>query len=451
MTAALLAALAVAQQADTGRGGRPCRVVIDSVGRLGRQVEVAPGRYNYYAGGGVWAHCEGTGSSLTADSAAWYGAEQRFDLVGAVKIRDSLMHLDATTARYFTREERLDAHRNVVAVNRSTGTVLRGPNLTYLRAVAGVRDTSELFASSRPTIEYRAAGDSAEPYVVIGDRVRLRGNDRMWAGGSVTVDRSDIAARADSMSLDQTAGWGLLVGRPRVEGKGAQVYTLTGRRIELAIDSGTVRQVRALGAGEATGEDWRLVADTIHLVLRDRKLQQTFAWGDSIRPRAVSRRHTVEADSLALDTPDEVLTEMRAFGRALSTSRRDTTAAAELDWIAGDTLVARFVQVTDTAGDTNPELRELVARGSARALTHLYAHDRETGGAEEAGGRGGQAGPDINYSRGTSIAVLLKGDAIDRVVVTGRADGVHLEKLPPPPADTTRAATARPAARRPGP
>src|SRR5438876_8107675 len=56
------------------------------------------------------------------------------------------------------------SHNRVVAVNRSTGSVLRGPNLTYYRAVKGVRDTLEMYAtgdrkstrlnSSHPSISY---------------------------------------------------------------------------------------------------------------------------------------------------------------------------------------------------------------------------------------------------------------------------------------------------------
>jgi hypothetical protein len=395
MTLLLYAVLAL-QQAAAPPGGRPCRIEIDSVGRLGKSVEVSPGPpkvYNYFGGGGVWARCQGTGSSLTADSVAWYGADGRLDLVGGVRIRDDLISLDATTARYHTRAERLEAHRNVVAVNRRNGTVLRGPNLTYLRAVQGVRDTTEMLASSRPTIEYRSEADSSEPYVVVGDRVRLRGDDRMWAAGRVTVDRSDLSARADSMKMDQAAGLVVLVGHPQLE-----------------------------------SNDWTLSGDTTHLVLQDRKLYRTLAWGRTTRPRAFSAEQTVEGDSLALDTPNQVLTELRAFGRALSTSKRDTTAAADVDWIAGDTLVARFAQVADTVGAKKSQLQEILARGSARALTHLY--ERSDSGP-----------PNINYSRGTSIAVKLNGDRIGRVVVSGRADGVHLERLPPAPAttaDTTR-------------
>jgi hypothetical protein len=106
-------------------------------------------------------------------------------------------------------------------VNRNNGSVLRGPNLVYWRAARGIRDTVEMYATQRPTIQYRGAGaaDTTEPYVIIADRVRFKGNDRMWSGGKSTIDRSDFAAQSDSMALDQIAGLGVLVGSPRVQGK----------------------------------------------------------------------------------------------------------------------------------------------------------------------------------------------------------------------------------------
>src|SRR5437016_7136527 len=335
MMAAVLLTTLVQQPASPAdsAAGRPCKVIIDSVGRQAQQVEVRPGETNVFAGGGVLAHCEGSGSTLASDSVAWFAGVSRFDMLGQrnpVHIRDTVMILDATTAAYFLRQERLEAHKNVVAVNRTTGSVLRGPNLTYYRAVKGVRDTVEMYASGRPTIDYRANPDSGEPYVIVGDRVRLKGNDRMWGGGKVTIDRSDFAARGDSMELDQTAGFAVLVGNPRMDGKGAQAYTLVGTRIELELRGGgrEIRLVKALGKGVATGTDWRLTADTIHLALDQRKLQHAFAWsrGDSTRAKAVSTLNTIEADSLALDTPDQVLTEVRGFRHAFSTSRKDSSA-----------------------------------------------------------------------------------------------------------------------------
>jgi hypothetical protein len=429
--------------ADTG-AGRPCLLEVDSIGRQGNQQGLAGGVQNFFAGGGVFAHCRASTTSLYADSAAWYGAANRLNLIGHVHIRDTAMTLDAETVDYFRQQERLDAHTNVVAVNRANGSVLRGPNLTYWRAATGIRDTVEMFATQRPVIEYRGAGvpDTAEPYTIIADRVRFKGNDRMWTGGASTIDRSDFGAQADSMTLDQTAGLGVLIGRPKVQGKGPQSYTLTGTRIELGLRDREVRLVKALGDGTATSADWHLTADTIHLVVDHRKLQEAFAWGTQQRPHAISALQDISADSLALDVPDQVLTEGRGFGHAFSASKRDSVVpdlalectgdgnnclirclGLAMNCIAGDTLTAHWAPETDSAGVAHSRIRHVVARGSARAVTHQYPRDTALAVT-------------LDYSRGKTIDLVLKQARVDRITVGGRADGVHLEPRPPA-ADTT--------------
>jgi hypothetical protein len=435
---ALLALLQQPSPTDTAGAGRPCTIVIDSIGGNYRQSVPTPGDTNRYAGGGVLAHCEGTGSTLSSDSVAMFSRQRRIDFIGHVVIRDTALALDANFASYYLRDERLEARKNVVATNRRSGSVLRGPHLDYYRAARGVRDTVEMFATSRPTVEYRQAADSGEPYIIVGDRLRFRGDDRVWAGGKVTVDRSDFASRSDSLLLDETRGFGVLVGQPRVEGKGGKTYTLVGRRIELVLEQRDVRVVKALGQGKATGDDWTLTADTIHLMVTERKLQQALAWvreggGATSRAQAVSSLYTIDADSIAVDTPDEVLTESRAFRHALSRAKRDSAAsAADIDWIAGDSLTARFAQERDSTGREHSRLQQILARGAARALTH-HVDDRDS-----------TAAPSINYSRGERIAVLLRGAKIDRVVVAGAADGLHLEPRPPTPPAPADTATKKP-------
>ncbi|PYP10540.1 MAG: hypothetical protein DMD59_05405 [Gemmatimonadetes bacterium] len=134
--------------------GRPCRVAVDSMGHYA-EIPNADGTKTVHGGGGVLAHCDGTSTTISADSFAHYPALGRLDLIGRVAIRDTGLALDARFASYFLRDERLEAHNNVVAVNRRTGSVLRGPNLKYWRAAKGVRDTVEMYATQRPTVEYR--------------------------------------------------------------------------------------------------------------------------------------------------------------------------------------------------------------------------------------------------------------------------------------------------------
>jgi hypothetical protein len=145
--------------------------------------------------------------------------------------------------------------------------------------------------------------------------------------------------------------------------------------------------------------------------------------------------YTIQADSLAIDSPGEILTESRAFGKAFSTAKRDSvTPPAETDWITGDTLTIRFAQEKDS-GATRPRsrLRQLVSRGTpAKALTH-HPNDRDTT----------NSGPAINYSRGTMITLTMVRDRVDQVVVAGKADGVHLVPRPPVAPDSAKADSAK--------
>ena len=93
-------------------------------------------------------------------------------------------------------------------------------------------------------------------------------------------------------------------------------------------------------------------------------------------------------------------------------------STAEEDWIAGDTITGHWTHTTAAPGrprDPGPP----GGRGSARAFTHLRNQRDST------------APPSLNYSRGAVIDIAMKGDKIDRVMVTGQADGVQLEPVPP--------------------
>ena len=429
---ALLAALA-ARLAAQGR----CTFQIDNVDRQGSVVET-PNGTNYFAGGNVRLSCRGSQITMQSDSVAAYGGNiVRF--IGHVKYRDSTLTMDADNGVYYKAGEKWEARGHVTTENLLTGSSLTGPSLDYYRVVKGVRDTLEMYATGRPKITYNtadSAGRPAEPYIIVGDRVRFKGSDRIYAGGKVTIDRSDFAARGDSLRLDTGAGSdGTLIGGPPIlRGLGPDSFSVAGNRIDLKLERRELTYLLARGNGHAVSRDWDLVADTIGLDVNNRKLEQTLAWGKKSRPVATSPAYARKADSLALDTPAQRLTEVRGFGSAWLGGTVNQ-AIKDRDWMRGDTIVAHFTPV-DSAGKTRSRLARIDARHGAQSY-HIDANAKLS------------TRPSINYARGDAITVTMRnGDStgVDRVDVRGKVDGVQLEASPDstPPADSTRAATPGP-------
>jgi hypothetical protein len=396
-------------QAQTAR---TCFVVVDSTGGQGRQIDAGGGRVRWFQGGGIWAHCRGQATFWYSDSVAWFQDQDRFDMIGRVNFRDSTAELTANRASYYLGQERLDAFGDTRLRNQITQSVLRGPTLTYHRRLPGLRDTTLLTATQRPTVEYRSVGDTvgAEPYLIVADRVEMRGNTAARGWGTVTIDRSDFHGRSDSALLDTGVELGRLMSRASVNGGITSGYQLVGRDIRFRLDRRKLVWVQAEGEADATSLEWHLVADTVQFDLRDDRIQGGNAWGDSLRPEATSLSTVMVADSLAILAPEQVLEEVRGVGQALARSRRDSTDA-EPDWVAGDTVTARFGP-TATGGRA---LSQILSLGNARALYRVYAEGRAADT------------PDLSYSRGDRILAQFAAERLLRVDVAGEADGVYLE------------------------
>jgi len=209
---------------------------------------------------------------------------------------------------------------------------------------------------------------------------------------------------------------------------GRDSFSLSGRRLDLKLDQRELTYVTAKGSGHAISKEWDLVADTIGLDLNNRKLEQTLAWGDSIRPYANSPAYAMRADSLALDTPAQQLKEVRGFGSAWLGGTIDS-ASKQRDWMRGDTVVASFVQL-DSAGTTRAALNRIVARKGAQSYhvdPNLKHPDR----------------PSINYARGDVIVMTMSQTprrGVARVDIRGQVDGVQLEASEAPaPSDSAAA------------
>lgn len=387
-----------------------CQVIMDHVGGSGQQIELSGGRLRYHLGGGVRAHCLGELTRMESDSVAGYSDLQRVDFFRNVVFVDTNVTLTSDRAIYYLDDERLHAFGNVVLTNMVTGSTLSGPNLTYSRAVRGIRDSVEIFATGRPTVEYHAAGESSsEPYLIEGDRIRFEGNSKVWMGGAVEITRSDLHARSDSAFLDIEASEGELIGNAVVRGRDSSSYRLSSKTLRYRFGGSELEWIQARDSAHAESSDWVVDADTIELAMDGGLIQSAVAWGDSLLPVASSAEYTITSDSLEIDSPDQVLEELRAFGHAIarSVSAQDSV---EADWIAGDTLIVTF-----KSGVTgNRVIDALDAQGEARALYAVYGQDTS-------------GNPGFNYSRGDRIVARFAEGEIDRIDVFGEADGVYLE------------------------
>jgi hypothetical protein len=425
VTAMLLLAAPSRARAQSER----CVFQVTNVDRQGAVVETPQGT-NYFAGGNVQLSCRGLQVTMQSDSLAAYGGTV-VHFIGHVKYRDSTLTMDADRGTYFKNGEKWEARGSVATNNLRTGSKLTGPALDYYRVVKGVRDTLEMYSTGRPRIEYATTDPGVkpgEPYIIVADRVRMKGNDRLWAGGKVNIDRSDFSARGDSLRLDTGKGSdGTLVGgNPIMRGLGRDSFSLTGKRLDLKLAGRELTYVIAKSNGHAVSKEWDLVADTIGLDLKNHRLERTLAWGDSTRPYATSPAYAMRADSLALDTPGQRLKEVRGFGTAWLGGSVDQRTK-QRDWMKGDTVVAQFVQ-RDSAGTQHAALNRIVARKGAQSF-HLDPSPRYPDR------------PSINYARGDVIVMTMKQGArteVDRVDVQGLQDGIQLEASDAPPADSLR-------------
>jgi len=135
----------------------------------------------------VLAHCEGTSSTLASDSVAWFAGVKRFDMIGQkspVHIRDTAMTLDAVNASYFLGQERLEAHKNVVTVNRKTGRCCVAQSDVLSRRQGCARHARHVrIGSTNHRLPRDADSGGGEPYIIVADRVRFKGTTGCGAAG----------------------------------------------------------------------------------------------------------------------------------------------------------------------------------------------------------------------------------------------------------------------------
>jgi lipopolysaccharide export system protein LptA len=394
-------------------------------------VKLPSGEYNNFFGAGVFVRCPAKSLTLRSDSLESYGDEGRIYLLGSVRYDDPKLALTSDYLTYYRRDERIVANGNV-NTRLPNGSTLKGPVAEYLRAIPGTRPVPRLLATGRPAItiiQKDSTGKATEPTTVLANSVSMVGDSLVYAGGSVVVTRQEVIARGDSMALDSQREITVMLRGPSIEGRRDRPFTLSGERIELTSRNRKLERVIAKGKGKAVSEDLTLTSDTIDLRIADDLLQRAMAWGPA-RARAHSPTQQLLSDSIDVSMPGQRVREMHAVRRALAEGRPDSTRfkADTVDWMRGDTIVARFDTVAASDTSRTARMKELVALGHAKSYHHMPPSDSLERRAA------------INYVVGKEIIVAFLNQRVSKVTVIEQAAGVYLEpKAESAPADTTRA------------
>jgi hypothetical protein len=182
-----------------------------------------------------------------------------------------------------------------------------------------------------------------------------------------------------------------------------------------------------------------LTADTIDLRVNAELLDRAFAWGSTSRAHAVSASQNVLADSIAVIMPRQRVQTIRAYRHAFAESRTDTVRfkpepTDSTDWIAGDSIIARFDTLPPKDTTKSPGMKQLFAGGGARSLYHIAPNDTTIRRAA------------VSYV--TARRITVDFDTLAKVsTVTARDSvvGVYLD-----PTNEPTPAPGRPPAPRPG-
>src|SRR5437867_3769974 len=363
-------------------------------------VKSPSGQYHLFLGGGVVMRCPAKDITLRSDSLESYADEGRVFVIGHVHYSEPRLDLDSDFLTYYQKDERIVAQGNVNA-KLPSGSTMRGPAAEYQRVIPGSRPAARLIATGRPTItiaQKDSAGQPAPPTTVVANNVNMVGDSLVYAGGSVTVTREDVLARGDSMALDSEHEITVLMRTPSIEGRRDRPFTLSGERIELLGRDRKLQRVLSKGRGKAVSEDMTLTADTIDLRIADDLLQRAIAWGPT-RARANSPSQQILSDSIDVSMPAQRIREMHAVRKASAEGKPDSTRfrADTVDWMRGDTIIARFDTTPPpaTSKDTarTAKLRQLIAVGDAKSYYHLAPSDTTL------------RKPAINYVPGREILV----------------------------------------------
>lgn len=392
---------------------------------------VAEGARNTFIGGGVVARCQGDPQVIRADSAEQYENAGLLNLYGNVVFDDpGKLRVTSMTASYFTGEEKLVAYENVVATDIPTGSTFTGPMIEYYRATSD-RPESRLYAPQRPTlnlVEKDSTGATGPPVVISANQFEARGDTGIVGWGSVQINREFIQAEADSASFDKFTERARLIRNAFIFSRDTvQPFRLVGDSIDLFSKDRVLERVVAIHRAQATSNEVVMRAERVEMTLDSQKVNRAWAFGTG-RSYAETPTQSLEADSMEILMPGQVLRRVNAVGKALAFGTPDTLRIQnpEQDVLVGDTIIAEFDTAT-VAPDTTPNsiIRQVTAILEASAKYQLPSN------------RGRACPPAINYVRGQRVVVAFDSGTVQTVTVDSQASGVYLEPLIEPARDSS--------------
>lgn len=418
-----------------GQQRKTCLMVLDNADRQMTTNSLVPGNTIVDVAGNVRMHCDKQKVSLRTDSLSMLSGDYA-RLYGHAVYQDSSYQFAADTIIYLTRTEKVEGRGHVVALDKTTGSTLVGPFVDYWRQVKGINDSAKVVALLRPTVRYfvrTTPKDTAreQPYLLSGQMLQGFGGSRLWGSGAVTVDRDSLHGTGDSLAFQRGAtSVAQLIGVPAtLRRNGTDSFTVTGGEIRLGLADDKLRDLHAFGSARVTRGPSVITGDTIVLSFAAEKLSLTLAWGKKSGATLHSSGYDVRGDSLAVESPGELLRELRVKNGTIF-NPRDTSAVARgtapadstkpdttRNYLSGIRVLAHFDQA-DSAGTVITRLKGLESFGRAASY---FARTVV---------KNGKTTPSINYTLADTIFVLMKtGDStgVSSVRAYGHVYGAQLE------------------------
>lgn len=460
--------------------GRTCQQVLPSDFH---RIMGARGEAIFYFRDPVRFLCSGN-VRLEADSAVVNRGSSTFELVGRVVYRDSTRQLTADWANYLGPQSQLLARGSTVVRDLTSGAVVEGENLNYLRATAERPIARAIVTGGRPhaiippqrTAEERARpgdidgapegrGDipgrvrpveaaggplslnpdtASVPTEIWADRMELEGDDLFRAQGNVELERGTMVGGGESAVFDQSAEQMTLTREAFVE---TDDYRLEGNRIDAFLEGDGLREVHSDGRARVVSEELDVQGERVRIGFDDGRVERLEAWNRTSSPttpraRADARDFRLRADSIHAQADSVGIRELRAVGRAYGerdvpvdsaapAPERSVPTALSSDWLQGDTVLAFFAAAaaTDLTDATDATESEPVDDDVVLERMEVVGGENPALSLYRMASREGDAPPSVNFMSASRIVLFMEQGEVARVEAEGPIEGLYLDPV----------------------